>query len=91
MKIDQLTFKKETVWVPFTFILIIWLVYYLNWSFEIILNKKAQTTPAYETSDYVTSSTIKTERVTACSINRQTKNNPRKINGVNIMKSMDSL
>lgn len=35
--------------------------YYLNWSFEIVLNKKAQTTPAYETSDYVTSSTIKTE------------------------------
>ena len=34
--------------------------YYLNWSFEITLNKKAQTTPAYETSDYVTSSTIKT-------------------------------
>ena len=34
--------------------------YYLKWSFEITLNKKAQTTPAYETSDYVTSSTIKT-------------------------------
>lgn len=38
MKIDQLTFKKETVWVPFTFILIIWLVYYLNWSFFLELN-----------------------------------------------------
>lgn len=34
--------------------------YYLNWEFEITLNKKSVTTPAYETADYTTSSSIKT-------------------------------
>lgn len=33
MKTDQLKFRKESVWVPFVFILIIWLVYYINWRY----------------------------------------------------------
>ncbi len=38
MKTDQLTFRKEAVWVPFAFILTIWLVYYLNWRYFLELN-----------------------------------------------------
>lgn len=35
--------------------------YYMNWHMEINLNKKVNTTPAYETADYTTSYSIKSE------------------------------
>src|SRR5690606_41350609 len=33
MKTDQLTLRKHVFWVPFAFILVIWLVYYLDWRY----------------------------------------------------------
>lgn len=33
MKTDQLTFKPQIIWVPFVALLVIWVVYYLDWRF----------------------------------------------------------